>query len=382
MGFENKFYSQHKSLSFNDVLIQPTAHSSIESRLDVQLQSSLTPKIKIKIPIIASPMDKVVNLQVAQILHNMGGVACFHRFQSAEAQHKEILDFKTSVQSHNPQPPIVAAISAQYEGEELKRIQMLAPHVNAFIIDTAMGTNTRVLKSIEWIKQHYSHIDIIAGNIVTPEGALTLINAGADAIRAGIGNGSACLTRMQTGCGRGQLTVIIECADVCKKHNVSLISDGGVSSPGDFAKAIAAGADTVMMGSPLAGHEESPGDVYYKYSDHYFKGTDTIYLPGIGTRLAQDIDGLQQYKLYRGMASKELQQDWRGGLKAGTTHEGLQKYLRAKGPLQDTITNFIGGLRSSMSYCDSKTIYEFHNKAKFEKLSIGSQKESYDRSGS
>lgn len=381
MGFENKFYSQHKSLSFNDVLIQPTAHSSIESRLDVQLDSKLTSNIKLKIPIIASPMDKVVNLPTAQVLHTLGGAACFHRFQSPEAQLTEVLNFiKWSQINTSSQQAVVAAISAQCEGEELKRIQMLAPHTSAFIIDTAMGTNARVLKSIEWVKKHYPHIDVVAGNIVTPEGALTLINAGADAIRAGIGNGSACLTRIQTGCGRGQLTVIIECADVCKKYGVSLISDGGVSTPGDFAKAIAAGADIVMMGSPLAGHEESPGEIYFKYSDHYFKGTDTIYLPGIGTRLAQDIDGLQQYKLYRGMASKELQQDWRGGLKAGTTHEGLQKFLRAKGSLHDTITNFIGGLRSSMSYCDSKTIHEFHLKAKFEKLSIGSQKESYDRS--
>lgn len=378
MGFESKFYSQHKSLSFNDVLIQPTPTSSIQSRLDVCLTSQLTPKILLDVPIIASPMDKVVNLPVAQLMHSVGGAACFHRFQLPEAQLTEILEF----QKNNSSAVTIAAISAQCEGDELKRIQLLAPHVDAFVIDTAMGTNIKVLRSIEWVKRHYASVEIIAGNIVTMEGALTLINAGADAIRAGIGNGSACLTRIQTGCGRGQLTVLIECADICKKHNVSLISDGGVTTPGDFAKAIAAGADTVMMGSPLAGHNESPGETYYKYSDHYFKATDTIYLPGLGTRLAHEIDGLQQYKLYRGMASKELQQDWRGGLKAGTTFEGLQKFLRVKGSLQHTLDNFIGGLRSSMSYCDSKTITEFHIKAKFEKLSIGSQKESYDRSNS
>jgi IMP dehydrogenase len=381
MGFENKFYSQHKSLSFNDVLIQPTATSLVESRLDVDLTTKLTPNIMLQIPIIASPMDKVVNLHIAQLLRSRGGVACFHRFQTIESQLSEILQYKQWCVDNSHTDITVAAISAQYEDdEEIKRIKTLAPYVHAFVIDTAMGTNIKVLRSIEWIKRNFPAQEIIAGNIVNVEGAMTLINAGADSIRAGIGGGSACLTRIQTGCGRGQLTVLIECADVCKKHNVSLISDGGVSTPGDFAKALAAGADVAMMGAPLAGHEESPGEVYYKYSDHYFKGNDPIYLPGIGTRLAQDVDGLRQYKLYRGMASKELQQDWRGGLKLGTTYEGLQKYVESKGLLIETITNFTGGLRSSMSYCDSKTIGEFHQKAKFEKLSIGSQKESYDRS--
>jgi len=376
MSYESKFYSPRKSLAFNDVLIQPTESSSIESRLHVDLTSSLSRNIQIATPIMASPMDRVVNLQVAVIMAQHGASSCFHRFQTIESQYQESLCFRELF----PNAPLINAVSAQLEDEiEFRRIEVLAYVSNAFIIDTAMGTNTKVLKAIDKIKLRHPKIDIIAGNIVSSEGAKKLIDHGADAIRAGVGNGSACLTRLQTGCGRGQLTVLIETSELCKKYNVALISDGGLYSPGDLAKAIAAGADSVIMGSPLAGHTESPGEVYYKYSDHYFKANDPIYIPGVGTKTASSIEGLSQYKQYRGMASKELQDDWRGGVKAGTTHEGLQRYLRVKGPLSSTLVNFMGGLRSAMSYCDSNTIAEFHSKAKFEELSIGSQKESFDR---
>ena len=383
MGIQDKFYSHYSSLGFDDVLIQPTSISSVESRLDVNLTTKLSKNLNVGVPIIVSPMDRVVNVKVASIMRMHGAAACFHRFQSIETQLGEVTalgNLNKDNTNNNKAVPVVAAISAQLtDQEEIKRMELLSPYVDAFVLDTAMGTNTKVLKTIEWLKRKFPKIDIIAGNVVTAEGTLTLINAGADGIRAGIGGGSACLTRLQTGVGRGQISVIIECAEVCAKYNVSLISDGGVHTPGDFAKAIAAGASMVMMGSPLAGHIESPGETYYKYSDHYFKAHDPIYIPGVGTRLAKDIDGLEQYKQYRGMASRELQEDWRGGLKPGTTYEGMQKYLRLRENLEQTLTNFIGGLRSAMSYCDAKTIEQFHKNAKFEKLAQGSVRESYER---
>ena len=351
MSYESKFYSQHKSLTFDDVLIMPSEISYVQSRLDVDLSSNLTKSIKLQVPIIASPMDRVTNADVAAIMNAAGGAACFHRFQSIEDQVEQVRyygEYLNSVRFINPgNHPIVAAISAQLEDQnELKRIELLSEYCNAFIIDTAMGTNIKVIRAIEHIKKKYPTIDIIAGNVVTPEGCMTLINAGVDAIRSGIGNGSGCLTRIQTGVGRGQLSVLIECTDVCKKYNVKLISDGGHSTPGDFAKAIAAGADIVMMGSPLAGHDESPGEVFYKYKGHFFKPNDLIFVEGVGQRKASEIEGLPQYKEYRGMASKEAQEDWRGSVKPGTTYEGIQKHLKLKGPLEDTLKNFIGGLKS------------------------------------
>jgi len=383
MGYENKFYSQHKSLTFDDVLIQPTEISHVESRLSVDLSSKLTKNIKIKTPILASPMDRVVNLDVALIMDSAGASACFHRFQDASYQLEEVKSFARrhiDPSLWNNKTPVIAAVSAQLEDQkELKRIEFLSESCQVLVIDTAMGTNIKVLRAIEHIKKTYPHLDIIAGNVVTPEGCMTLINAGADGIRTGIGNGSGCLTRIQTGVGRGQLSTIIECSDVCKKYGVSLISDGGHYKPGDVAKAIAAGADIVMMGSPLAGHNESPGTVYYKYKGHFFKADDLIFVEGVGQKRAADIAELEQYKQYRGMASKEAQEEWKGSLKAGTTYEGIQKHFKIKGPLIDTINNYIGGLRSSLSYCNSTNIEEFQKNAKFEKLSLGALRESYER---
>lgn len=376
MSFEDKFYSQHKSLSFNDVLIQPTDISNVCSRNDVKLKTRISKNILCDAPIIASPMDKVANLNIALELAKFGCVTCFHRFQSVEAQVKEVKEFKRLISD----VPILGAISARLESneEQLRIEELIAVGVDGLILDTAMGTNVKVLESLEKIKKKYQ-IDIIAGNVVNEEGCRRLINAGADGIRLGIGNGSACLTRLQTGCGRGQLTALIECADICKENNVALISDGGMYSPGDFAKAIAAGANCVIMGSPLAGHIESPGEVFYKYRGHLFPIDAKVFVEGIGLRDVKDIEGLEKYKQYRGMASKELQTDFYGGVKTGTTHEGLQRYIKLKGNVKEAIIDYLGGLKSAMSYCNSLTIEEFHKNAKFEKLSTGSQKESYER---
>ena len=375
MGYKDKFYSQHKSLTFDDVLIQPTEISYVESRLSVDLSSNLTPKIVLETPIIASPMDRVANLETALVMAKFGATTCFHRFQSIESQLNEILAFS----SFCPGKPIVAAVSAQLEDSvELVRINALAKIANCLIIDTAMGTNIKVLRSIEYIREKFPKVEIIAGNVVTPEGCETLIKAGAHGVRLGVGNGSGCLTRIQTGVGRGMLTTIIESVDVCRQHNVSLICDGGMKTPGDMAKALAAGANLLMMGSPLAGHTESPGEVYYQYKGHFFKEDDLIFIEGVGQRKASEIEGLYQYKQYRGMASKEAQEDWKG-LKEGTTFEGIQKHLKLKGPLEATLKNFIGGLRSSFTYVNARNLQEFQKNAKFEKLSLGATKESYDR---
>jgi IMP dehydrogenase len=380
MSYESKFYSQHKSLTFDDVLILPTEISYVKSRLDVDSTSFLTKNWKLRVPIIASPMDRVSNVEVARVMATYGGAACFHRFQSVENQVQEIRDYQNLCGPISKITPTIAAVSAQLEDQnEAERIEKLSELCDIFIIDTAMGTNIKVLRAIEHIKKKYPQIDIIAGNVVTPEGCMTLINAGADAIRAGIGNGKVCLTRIQTGVGRGTVSVLIESSDICRKHNVSLICDGGISTPGDFAKSIAAGANMTIMGSTLAAHSESPGEVFYRWHDHYFPGNYTIYVEGVGNRLAKDIEGLEQFKQYRGMASRELQEDWHGGIKKGTTHEGMQKYLKVKGSLVYTLDNFLGGLRSSMTYCNASTIEEFQQNTKFEKLSPGTQIESYTR---
>jgi IMP dehydrogenase len=370
-----KFSSVPSSLSFDDVLILPKAKSRVKSRLDTDIKAKISRNFAVSTPFLASPMDRVVGMQSAQALVGAGASVCFHRFQDWELQ----LTSSTMIKSVFPNAIIINAISAQLDNQyELSRINSLAKISNIFIVDTAMGTNQRVLDAIKYLKDFYPGIDIIAGNVVTPEGCQALIEAGADGIRAGIGNGSGCLTRTQTGVGRGQLTTILECAPVCKEAGVSLISDGGHYKPGDANKAIAAGADIVMMGSPLAGHIESPSETFYLYKGHYFAEDEQIFIEGLGLKNVSSVPGLPKYKEYRGMASKEAQEDWKG-MKPGTTFEGIQKFVKLKGKVEKTIEMYVGGLRSSMTYVDSTTLDEYRENVVFELLSPSSQRESYDR---
>jgi IMP dehydrogenase len=379
---KDKFTSSEEGLSFNDVLIIPSAKSNVESRLDTDLTTQLTKDITIKVPIIASPMDRVVDLKVAHVMAQHGAIACFHRFQTVEQQLTQVILFSDQ-REHLDNPfkeyPMLAAIAAQLDDPtEAMRIKSLGEaflnsgRINAFVIDTAMGTNTKVLRTIEYLNKtynsHSTRINIIAGNVVSADACTTLINAGVHGIRVGIGSGSRCLTRMQTGVGRGQITALLDCASKCRQYDISIISDGGHYSPGDVAKALAAGANVVMMGSPLAAHEESPGPTYCLIDGDYV----------LASKL-RNPDSYPQYKEYRGMASKEAQVEWRGELKAGTTYEGKQDLLKVKGPLQDTLTNYIGGIRSAMTYVGASTLEQFYENSKFEKLSLGAQKESYER---
>lgn len=366
-------FSNEVSLAFDDVLILPTATSKIESRLDVSLVSQIASK-KVDTPFLVSPMDKVVNLNIAVALAAKGIPCCFHRFQSVDDQVAQVSNFA----SWYPNIPVIAAVSANIEDtSERNRIERLYQWCNIFVIDTAMGTNTKVLKAIEYIRKNFPGTGIIAGNVVTEAACSALVNAGVDGVRVGIGNGSHCITRKQTGVGRGNLSAIIECSKVCKPYKVTLICDGGVRSPGDASKALAAGADIVMMGSPFAAHKESPGKSFFFVEETYFdsqKEADEFKMR------SKSMSAVVEYKEYRGMASKEAQEDFKGSLKKGTTFEGMSSLIKLKGSIADTADNFLGGLRSSMTYVDASNLEEFRENVVFEQLSYGAQKESYDRS--
>lgn len=249
----------------------------------------------------------------------------------------------------------VAAISTGHDSVERAKA-LVAAGVDALVIDTAHGHNQGVINQVKRIRQLFPDIDIIAGNVATAAATEALIQAGADAVKVGIGPGSICTTRVIAGIGVPQITAIYECAQVARKYNVPIIADGGIKYSGDIVKALAAGASTVMLGSLLAGVEESPGE--------------TVIYQG------------RTFKVYRGMGSL-------GAMQAGSKDryfqsdttklvpEGIEGRVAFRGLLQDTIYQLVGGLRAGMGYCGCKTIEELQEKGQFVRITAAGLRESH-----
>jgi len=231
--------------------------------------------------------------------------------------------------------------------------------VDVLFIDTAHGHNQKVVSMVTTIKNKHPNIQLVAGNIATGEAADALIKAGADAVKVRIGPGSICTTRIIAGVGVPQLTAVLNVAEVTKKYNIPLIADGGIKQTGDIAKAIVAGADSVMIGNLLAGHEESPGDKII------FEG--------------------RVYKVYRGMGSVGAMNDGAADRYFQDAEaeiskfvpEGIEGRIAFKGKVADTIFQFVGGLRSAMGYCGCKTIAEMKENVRFTRITSASLKESH-----
>ncbi len=227
------------------------------------------------------------------------------------------------------------------------------------VLDTAHGHSDKVIKTVVELKKISSGIQVIAGNIVTPEAAEALIEAGADCIKVGIGPGTICTTRMIAGVGMPQLTAIIEVATICKKRNIPLIADGGIKYSGDIAKAIAAGADSVMIGSLFAGTDESPGEVFL------FQGRSYKSYRGMGSLGA----------MARGSADRYFQAEVNDTLKL--VPEGVEGRVPYKGPLQTILNQLVGGLRSSMGYTGCSNIDSMHSNTEFRRITVAGLSESH-----
>ena len=253
---------------------------------------------------------------------------------------------------------VAAAIGAT--GDFLERAAaLIKSRADAIVVDTAHGHSSRVIEAVKQIKRKFSDTEIIAGNVATAEAAKALIDAGVDAMKIGIGPGSICTTRVVTGAGVPQITAIIECVNAAKNSGVPIIADGGVKFSGDVAKAIASGADSVMIGSLFAGTEEAPGE--------------TILFQG------------RTFKTYRGMGSigamKKGSSDRYG--QEGTVSdskyvpEGIEGRVAYKGTLAEMVTQLVGGLRSGMGYTGCRSIEELQTKAKFVRITSAGLRESH-----
>ena len=324
-----------EALSYDDVLLVPQ-YSEIESRSAISLESQLGKSLKFNTPVIASPMDTVSGRDMALALSRLGGVAIIHRYNTIEEQVSIVSAVKREGER------VGAAIGTT--GDYMARVAALeAVGVDFVCVDVAHGDHIMVKQAINAIKEKYgSSLHIMAGNVATKQAFLRLEAWGADSIRVGIGGGSICSTRIQTGHGVPNLTAVMECASVAVR--AAVIADGGIKNAGDAVKALAAGADFVMLGSMLAGTDESPGEV---------------------------VDGR---KVYRGMASREAQEGWRG---KSSAPEGISTTVPYKGSVINIFNDLVGNIRSGLSYTGVANISDLQARAEFIRQTTAGQHESW-----
>jgi IMP dehydrogenase/GMP reductase len=314
-----------QSLTYDDISLIPTEVSRIRSRKEVDTSSKFL-GMNLSLPVISSPMESVTGIEMAKELSSLGCLGIVNRFDSSL---NEILKDKKN--SH-----MINAISVALN-TPLDTIKKLSEGKKIICIDTANANNLEVLKKSEMIKNHLK-VKVIVGNIAHGASLKQLVNAGADAVRVGIGSGSVCSTSVQTGIGIGQVSSLLDVYFARKedKHKIAIIADGGIKGSGDVAKAIALGADAVMLGRLLAGTRETPGEVI-RYKD-------------------------QLWKKYRGSASF--------GVKMKNEFiEGEETMVPFKGAVMNVINAISDGLRSSMSYMNCKTIEDLRNIETFAVLS-------------
>jgi len=331
-----------EALAYDDVLLVPQ-YSAIQSRRNVSIKASLPvahARAIFNLPVIASPMDTISEEEMGVAMWQEGGLAVVHRYNTI-AEQASILDGIIVAAGCNA----AAAIGAT--GDYLDRATALYDAgARILCVDVAHGHHILMKEALCELRSVFgATIHIMAGNIATREGYDDLVDWGADSVRCNIGGGSICSTRIQTGHGVPGLHTIIDCAR--SDRNAPIIADGGIRNSGDIVKALAAGADFVMLGSLLAGTDETPGDV-------------------INTRKGK-------FKSYRGMASKDAQLEWRGKT---TSLEGIATTVPCKGPVADVLDDLARGIRSGLSYTGATTIAELQSKARFIKQTNSGRVES------
>lgn len=318
-------------LTYDDVMLKPRKNKK-GSRFgpSVSTDTQLTPRIPLDIPIVTANMDTITEHEMANTMQRMGGLGIIHRFMTKEHQAHHL------GLCHHPRVACIGV--SQLSRERLKHILLMVDKIDAVLIDIAHGHCNEMLDQVKWCRDNHEDIDIIAGNIATAKAAEDLIAAGADCLKVGVGPGSLCTTRINTGNGVPQITAIDHVCEVTDQYDdVTVIADGGIRHSGDMIKALAVGADAVMIGGLLAGTTETPGETF------------------------TELDGTK-YKIYRGMASRDAQRSWKGTV---TSVEGESKRVKAKGTVRDVITDLVSNLRSGMTYQDASNLRELVLNAEF-----------------
>lgn len=314
------------SLDFKDVLLVPQK-CIVNSRKDINLSTIIShnknSNILISAPLLSANMDTVTDVKMASTMSSLGCGGFLHRYKEAEAVIKDI----KFMSDHNYRP-IVPSVGCSRDTYWDSIVEWyISNGADAVCIDIAHGHSDKMISMLRRLTKALPDIHVIAGNVATRQAAEDLINAGATGLKVGVGPGSVCTTRLETGAGVPQLTAIIEVADIAHQANIPVIADGGMRSAGDAVKALAAGASAIMSGSFFAGTDETPG-------------------------LGQ----------YRGMASRDAKKDWDGNV---SNIEGKTIQIENKGPVKDVVEHLLDGIRSGISYCGADSIQSMWSSAEF-----------------
>jgi IMP dehydrogenase len=333
-----------KGFSFDDVLIVPK-YNKVLSRKDVNLRTKVTRNYEIDIPILAANMDTICEKEMAISLGKLGGLGVIHRFMTIEEQAEQVREVKKN--------GLLCAAAIGVKDTKERAEALVKSGLDILVIDIAHGHSKYAGKTLDYLKETYPHIDVIAGNIATKDAAEYFISKGADAVKVGIGPGSMCTTRLMAGAGIPQLTAIIDVYEATKGR-IPICADGGIKKPADLVKALGAGANTIMSGYIFAGTDETPGEIIEKDK--------------------------RKFKLYRGSASydvsiKKAELDGEENKKI-ISIEGEKTMIPYKGPMISIIEKYLGSLASGMTYIGAKNMEGLIGNADFIEITNSGMEES------
>lgn len=351
------------ALTFDDVLLVPQYSEITPDMADVS--TKLTNTFKMNVPFLSAAMDTVSEHKLVTALALAGGLGVIHKNMSIADQAKEVEmvknyefdneKYKRALIDKKGRLCVGAAIGVT--ADMMNRVHALMDAGgDVFVLDSAHGDSKNIINAIKNLRLEYPNMELIAGNVATYEGALDLMKAGASAVKVGMGPGSICTTRIIAGIGVPQLQAVMDCARASKEMNVPIIADGGIKYSGDVVKALAAGANTVMLGGLFATCEEAPGDIY-------------------------ESNG-KKYRTYRGMGSIEAMAKGSTDRYFQTGHkkfvaEGVQGIVEVKTTVEELVFQLVGGLKAGMGYCGSKDIPTLQEKGTFIKITNNALLESH-----
>lgn len=351
------------ALTFDDVLLVPQYSEITPDMADVS--TKLTNTFKMNVPFLSAAMDTVSEHKLVTALALAGGLGVIHKNMSIADQAKEVemvknYEFDNEKYKRvliNKKGRLCVGAAIGVTADMMDRVHALMDAgVDVFVLDSAHGDSKNIINAIKNLRLEYPSMELIAGNVATYEGALDLMKAGASAVKVGMGPGSICTTRIIAGIGVPQLQAVMDCARASKEMNIPIIADGGIKYSGDVVKALAAGANTVMLGGLFATCEEAPGDIY-------------------------ESNG-KKYRTYRGMGSIEAMAKGSTDRYFQTGHkkfvaEGVQGIVEVKTTVEELVFQLIGGLKAGMGYCGSKDIPTLQEKGTFIKITNNALLESH-----